>query len=100
MEDKKELRIVDSKVHSLSEIFSASYTVDFYQREYVWQKKQFETMNDRGLSLTQIEMLRSYLLANIKDEERQDSMELYDQVISELAAVKLKKSKVNTLKVP
>lgn len=40
MEDKKELRIVDSKVHSLSEIFSASYTVDFYQREYVWQKKQ------------------------------------------------------------
>lgn len=265
MESKKELRIVDSKVHSLAEIFSASYTVDFYQREYVWQKKQiedlisdltieflknwkpehdttvtgeydpyymgevvlsvkpgnvnsvidgqqrittftlllmyiikkfestpdfpksdmerlvyknergawkftlgidernkcmkalydsgsysppdgesmsvsiknlvdryndmgecwddrinetnincfaywlmgnvmfskvwtnsdefayviFETMNDRGLSLTQIEMLRSYLLANIKEDERQNTMNLYDQVISELASVKL-----------
>ena len=44
MEDKKELRIVDSKVHSLSEIFSASYTVDFYQREYVWQKNRQKTL--------------------------------------------------------
>lgn len=27
----------------------------------------FETMNDRGLSLTQTEMLKGYLLANISD---------------------------------
>ena len=33
----------------------------------------FETMNDRGLSLTPAEMLRGYLLANIKDQSRQRS---------------------------
>ena len=56
MEDKKELRIVDSKVHSLSEIFSASYTVDFYQREYVWQKKQIEDL----ISDLTIEFLKNW----------------------------------------
>ena len=30
----------------------------------------FETMNDRGMSLTSTEMLKSYLLANIDDSER------------------------------
>jgi uncharacterized protein with ParB-like and HNH nuclease domain len=30
----------------------------------------FETMNDRGLSLTPADMLKGYLLANIKDTER------------------------------
>jgi hypothetical protein len=30
----------------------------------------FETMNDRGLSLTPADMLKGYLLANIADEER------------------------------
>ncbi len=30
----------------------------------------FETMNDRGLSLTPTEMLKGYLLANIKEEHR------------------------------
>lgn len=30
----------------------------------------FETMNDRGLSLTPTEMLKGYLLANITDEEK------------------------------
>jgi len=29
----------------------------------------FETMNDRGLSLTPLDMLKGYLLANIKDEK-------------------------------
>ncbi len=33
----------------------------------------FETMNDRGLSLTPSEMLRGYLLTNIKDQSRQRS---------------------------
>ena len=56
MEDKKELRIFDSKVNSLSEIFSASYTVDFYQREYVWQKKQIEDL----ISDLTIEFLKNW----------------------------------------
>ena len=30
----------------------------------------FETMNDRGLSLTPTDMLKGYLLANIKDEDK------------------------------
>lgn len=33
----------------------------------------FETMNDRGLSLTPAEMLRGYLLANIKDNNQRNN---------------------------
>jgi len=33
----------------------------------------FETMNDRGLSLTPTDMLKGYLLANITDAERRDA---------------------------
>jgi uncharacterized protein with ParB-like and HNH nuclease domain len=32
----------------------------------------FETMNDRGLSLTPTEMLKGYLLANIRDDKRKN----------------------------
>lgn len=49
----------------------------------------FETMNDRGLSLTQVEMLRSYLLANIKPEDREKSMNKFDDVIKCLISIKL-----------
>jgi len=34
----------------------------------------FETMNDRGLSLSPIDMLKSYLLANILDEKQRNSV--------------------------
>ena len=49
----------------------------------------FETMNDRGLSLTQIEMLRSYLLANIDNSSRAKAMELFDEVVKRLVNIKL-----------
>lgn len=49
----------------------------------------FETMNDRGLSLTQIEMLRSYLLANIDDDDRDQAMNDFDTIIRNLSQVKL-----------
>lgn len=54
----------------------------------------FETMNDRGLSLTQIEMLRSFLLANIdddntKDENRSKALEKYDNLIKRLSSITL-----------
>ena len=49
----------------------------------------FETMNDRGLSLTQVEMLRSYLLANIESSERMRAMELFDDVVKRLVNIKL-----------
>ena len=47
----------------------------------------FETMNDRGLSLTQIEMLRSYLLSNIRPQDRNTAIKLYDDAIQSLMAV-------------
>ncbi len=49
----------------------------------------FETMNDRGLSLTQVEMLRSYLLANIDENNRTKAMTLFDEVINCLVNIKL-----------
>lgn len=49
----------------------------------------FETMNDRGLSLTQVEMLRSYLLANIQEKDRPTSMKKFDDVIARLVKIKL-----------
>lgn len=49
----------------------------------------FETMNDRGLSLTPVEMLRSYLLANIDEDKRDSSIELFDGVIKRLTGIKL-----------
>lgn len=50
----------------------------------------FETMNDRGLSLTPVEMLRSYLLAKINDEgKRKKSMKEFDSVISRVSSINL-----------
>lgn len=49
----------------------------------------FETMNDRGLSLTQVEMLRSYLLANIDETDRETIMKEFDSTTKKLAAINL-----------
>lgn len=49
----------------------------------------FETMNDRGLSLTQVEMLRSYLLAKIDPAKRTHSKETFDEVVKRLTGIKL-----------
>ncbi len=49
----------------------------------------FETMNDRGLSLTQVEMLRSYLLANIDVDSRDKGIKLFDGAVNRLRNIKL-----------
>lgn len=50
----------------------------------------FETMNDRGLSLTHVEMLRSYLLANITRGDKRDlAMKKYDNIVKNLVSVNL-----------
>lgn len=50
----------------------------------------FETMNDRGLSLTQVEMLRSFLLANIdRGEKRDAAMKKYDGMVKSLMDINL-----------
>ena len=35
---------VQSETHPLKQIFSLKYSVGFYQREYVWQRKQLEDL--------------------------------------------------------
>ena len=37
-------KTVDSKVFPLKLLFAEKFTVDFYQREYVWEKKQLEDL--------------------------------------------------------
>lgn len=49
----------------------------------------FETMNDRGLPLTHVEMIRSYLLANINASYRDSALLKFDSTIEKLSAVKL-----------
>src|SRR6202007_804111 len=47
----------------------------------------FETMNDRGLSLTATDMLKGYLLANITDGGRRNSASLvWKERVAELQA--------------
>ncbi len=46
----------------------------------------FETMNDRGLSLSPTDMLKGYLLANITDEEkRNQAVDIWKKHVGELA---------------
>ncbi len=48
----------------------------------------FETMNDRGLNLTPTEMLKGFILTNVKDESRiQELNSLWKERISELHSV-------------
>ena len=35
---------IDSKTFSLRELFTDKFTVDFFQREYVWGRKQIEDL--------------------------------------------------------
>jgi len=46
----------------------------------------FETMNDRGLSLTPTEMLKGYLLANIDEDKRDESNRFWRERIEKLEA--------------
>lgn len=59
----------------------------------------FETMNDRGLSLTKVEMLRSYLLANIDSNNRSDSITIFDEIIERLSGIKIGDAKNEFFKV-
>ncbi len=50
----------------------------------------FETMNDRGLSLTQIEMLRSFLLANVLESRRGEAIDRFDGIENRLKTIQPK----------
>ena len=49
----------------------------------------FETMNDRGLSLTQVEMLRGYLLSKVDGQARDGAMTIFDGIVRRLVGIKL-----------
>lgn len=49
----------------------------------------FETMNDRGEPLTAVEMLRSYLLANVDATKRTSAKAIFDGVVNRLKSIKL-----------
>ena len=40
----EQARDVDSRCFNLRVLFRETYNVDFYQREYVWKKKQLEDL--------------------------------------------------------
>jgi uncharacterized protein with ParB-like and HNH nuclease domain len=55
----------------------------------------FETMNDRGLSLSATDMLKGYLLANITDEEQRNKAVLtWKRVVGEIADISENKEEV------
>ena len=64
-----ENKIVDSKVNSLRVLFTDKFEVDFYQREYVWQRKQMEDL---------IMDLSLEFLKNWKPEDRLSDVRKYD----------------------
>lgn len=48
----------------------------------------FETMNDRGLSLTPTDMLKGYLLANIEDSDRREkALNIWKEHVSKLRQI-------------
>ena len=40
----KQMKSVGSECVSLEVLFKEKFTVDFYQREYVWERKQLEDL--------------------------------------------------------
>lgn len=90
----------NEKITNENVVHFAYWLMDKVSFSKVWTNSDdfayviFETMNDRGLSLTQIEMLRSYLLANIdddnsKDKNRDAALKKYDNLVNRLASITL-----------
>ena len=64
-----ESKNVDSKVYPLKELFADKFSVDFYQREYVWQKKHMEDL---------IRDLSTEFLKNWKEDHALAKVSEYD----------------------
>ena len=59
-------KTVDSKAYPLKELFLDKFDVDFYQREYVWQKKQLEDL----LTDLSVEFLKNWTIGDTPDKVR------------------------------
>lgn len=85
----------DEKINNNNVVGFAYWILEKVMFSKVWANSDdfayviFETMNDRGLSLTHVEMLRSYLLANIDEAYREESLKKFDETIVRLSAIKL-----------
>lgn len=64
-----ESKIVESKVYPLKELFLDKFDVDFYQREYVWQRKQMEDL---------IMDLSGEFLKNWNEDDELEKVSQYD----------------------
>ena len=83
-----ESKIVDSKVYSLKELFSSKFDVDFYQREYVWNRKQIEDL---------ILDLSSEFMKNWKQGDPLSKVSSYDPYYMGEIVLYFHKSKENQL---
>ena len=63
------IKTVESHVYSLGELFSQKYTVDFYQREYTWQRSHVEDL---------INDLTTEFLKNWKPDDTYEAVQMYD----------------------
>ena len=85
----------DEKINNQNIIGFAYWLLEKVMFSKVWANSDdfayviFETMNDRGLSLTHVEMLRSYLLANIDESSRATSLKKFDDTVMILNSIKL-----------
>ena len=66
---KKEQKTVMSEIKSLQELFVRKYVVDFYQRDYVWEKKQLEDL---------INDLSNAFLKSYRDDHILEHVKQYD----------------------
>ena len=85
----------DEKINNSNVVGFAYWLLEKVMFSKVWANSDdfayviFETMNDRGLSLTHVEMLRSYLLANINESNRAASLKKFDDTVMRLNSIKL-----------
>ena len=65
----QQIKTVESHCFELGALFQEKFTVDFYQREYVWEKKQLEDL---------INDLSNAFLKCWKPEDTTESVRSYD----------------------
>ena len=49
--------------------------------------KIFETMNDRGLSLTPSEMLKGFILSHIKEQDREEANQIWKKIMQNIVSI-------------
>lgn len=104
--DKSSIQTIVDRYHDIDECWNPAINENNISHFVYWMMKKivfskvwtnsdefayviFETMNDRGLSLTQIDMLRSYLLTKVGDVNRNSAITIFDNAVRRLMDIKL-----------